>query len=47
MIGHGVKTLCFNKENAHDRPKPYFLIGIATLPGPYLFIGMVGMPLMY
>ena len=28
------KTLCFHKENAHDVPKPYFFIGMATLPSP-------------
>ena len=48
MIVDGAKHLiCYRKENAHNGHKPYFSIGMATLPGPYAFIGMEGMPAMY
>ena len=40
MIVDGVKNPMFHKENAHDGPKPYFWIGMATLPGPYFSIGI-------
>ena len=43
----GSKALCLNKENAKNCRKPCFVIGIASLPGPYCFIGMAGMPTMY